>query len=135
MIDDRAEPTNPAASEAPLEEPVSRPSLDEDWAKKFAKAVGEEFKSQLRPVLDHIENEDVERGKLLRVLSELSDDFKLMANEVRASRTEAVAWHQKFENLSDRVDRHRDLISDLRKTVGDHGERIVELEKTGTDEE
>ena len=139
MTDDRAEPTNPAASDAPLEEPVSRPSLDEEWAKKFAAIIGAEFDkridAKLKPVTDHIEREEVESGKLLRVLVEFSTDFKLMAEEVRASRSEAVAWHQKFENLSARVDRHHDLISDLRKTSGDHAERIERLERTGTNDE
>lgn len=138
MTDDRAEPTNPAASEAPLEEPVSRPSLDEEWAKRFADAVAESFEkrldAKLKPVTDHIEREEVESGKLLRVLAEMSGDFKLMAKEVRASRSEAVAWHQKFATLAERVDEQRDLLDGLKKTVGDHAERITELEKTGTEE-
>lgn len=140
MTDQRAEPTNPAASEAPLEEPISRPSLDEEWAKKFADTVAESFEKRmeeklnvkLKPITDHIEREEIGNGKLLRVLAEFSTDFKLMADEVRASRSEAVAWHQKFENLSARVDKHRDMIADLRKTSGDHAERIERLERTGT---
>lgn len=135
VTDERADPTNPQASERPLEEPVSRPSLDEEWARRFAEVVGDEFDKRLKGIHDHIAREDEERGKLLRVLAELSGDFRLMADEVRASRSEAVAWHQKFENLSARVDQHRDLIADLRKTTGDHGERIERLERTGTEDE
>lgn len=139
MTDERAEPTNPAASEAPLEEPVSGPSLDEEWAKKFAAIIGAEFDkridAKLKPVTDHIEREEIESGKLLRVLADFSMDFRLMADEVRASRSEAVAWHQKFENLSARVDRHKDLIEGLKKTTGDHAERIERLERTGTNDE
>lgn len=136
MTDDRAEPTNPAASEAPVPEPVSQPSLDEEWAKKFADTVSKSFKKDidtaLQPLKKHIENEDVEFGRLLRAVAEMSADIRLLRDEFRASRTEAIAWNQKFKALSDRVDKHEDLIDGLKKTTGDHAERIERLERTGT---
>jgi predicted nuclease with TOPRIM domain len=135
MTDDRAEPTNPAESEAPVEPPSSAPSLDEEWAKKFAGLVSADLVEQLKPIHKHIQDEDVERGKLLRVLSELNDELKFIRIEVQASRKESATLHEKFANLADRVDRHQEILSDLRKTVGDHADRIVELERTGTEDE
>lgn len=111
----------------PQEEILSRHSASfaqlvrvmlEEAREKDRKEVAELLDNRLAKLNAHIENEDIDRGKLMRTLAELSGELSLITQELKAYRQDNIATRAAVEALAKRIDKHAERIQTLEKKVG-----------------
>lgn len=100
-------------------------SLGSKWAKEFAGLAGVMLEEKLRPVMEHIQREEVASKKLesqheqlLMVLRALDSELKFIRIELKATRNEQAALASKVEAMAERQVLQEERLRALERKVG-----------------